>query len=99
MKRAFVSSITPFNENPSDFSRAKYTTENKSRVDKYFKSIEPCAACGLIYDCIEGMELQKENVGYCDGEFIWTSQDVYHFEKYNAAITDEFMAHITKMAS
>lgn len=100
MMYAMNNSITPFEDNPSGFDRTDYSAEAKKKIVSYMNSIEPDTALGLIWDCVKGEEVRQENVGYEDEKFIWSAQDIYHIDKYNAAVTDEFLDHVLqKMVS
>lgn len=94
MTFAMKNHITPFEKSPSLFVKKEYSEGEKKKIVSYMLSIEPDTALGLIWDCVAGKEVRKENVGYQDEEFMWTSQDVYHIEKYNAAVTDQFENHV-----
>lgn len=98
MKRVLASSITPFEQNPSAFKRMNYTSPQKNRIIEYLKASQPCAACGLIFDCVKGEDVKQENVGYCNDSYMWTSQDVYHIEKYDAAVSEDFLKEVLGVA-
>lgn len=93
---ALVDSITPFEDKPYAFTKKKYSDDEKKRVLDYMKSKEPDTALGLIWDCVEGKEIRQENVGFEDGEFMWSSQDMYHIEKYDAAVRDDFLKKVSE---
>lgn len=90
MNKATKNRITMYEPNPSAFEVQRYSTEEKAKLISYMQSFEPYAAAGRIFDCVTGEHIKKEDVGYTDGEFMWTSQDIYHIEKYNAAVTNAF---------
>ncbi len=94
MKYAMRNHITPFEKNPSAFGRYDYSVNDKKKIIAYMKSPEPDTALGLVWDCVEAKETREENVGYEDNTFMWSSQDIYHIEKYNAAVTEDFLKHI-----
>lgn len=96
MKKATKSRITMFESNPSIFDVRKYTAGEKEKLLRYMKSFEPYAAAGKITDCVTGERLDEEDVGYTDGEFMWTSRDIYHVNLYNASVSDEFFKIATK---
>ncbi len=96
MQRAMKNLISIYQSNPARFEVCQYSPDDKERVIKYMQSYAPYAVAGRITDCVTGERLKKEDVGYTDGEYMWTSQDIYHIQKYNAAVTDEFFKKITQ---
>lgn len=90
MRKAMKSKITMYEKNPAGFEVREYGSTEKEQLIAYMHSVEPFAAAGLITDCVTGERLKEEDVGYTDGDYMWTSQDIYHIEKYDAAITDDF---------
>ena len=94
MSGALKQPITIFENEPSKFAVKKYNQAEKNDIVSYMKSFEPFAAMGMVVDCVTGKQQKEENVGYTDGEFVWSSQDIYHIEKYNAAVADKFFDKI-----
>lgn len=95
MLRAIEKSISKLSiHTPGGFEKRDYTPAEKKKVLDYMKSIEPCASCGRIFDCEKMKDTELENVGFDDGSFIWTSQDRYHVDRYNASVTNAFIDHI-----
>ena len=66
----------------------------KDTLVQYMESFEPTSVAGLVDDCRTGEIIPKTNVGYEDGEFIWSTQDIYHLKKYDAAVSDAFIDHV-----
>lgn len=85
---AMKNSITPFEKIPSDFERSDYSQSDKKAVLDFMRSIKPCAAGGKVCDCVTGVFQKLENVGYEIDGFIWSTQDIYHIDKYNASVVD-----------
>lgn len=90
MLDAMQTSITIFAVDPSKFAIRKYTPAEKRKIIDYMNAFDPFAAMGMVEDCVTGKRQKEENVGYSDGTFSWSTQDIYHIEEYNAAITDNF---------
>ena len=88
---AMVSSISPFEEDPSNFVRRDYSDKEKDILLEYMRSFTMNAAGGYIWDCVEGKELRQANVGFEDDTYMWSTQDIYHVENYNAAVKDDFL--------
>lgn len=67
----------------------------KEEILKYLNSFLPCCATtGRVYDNIMEKELEwKCDAGYCDGIYYWEETDIYHFEKYNMPLKQEFIEH------
>lgn len=94
MLGAMKNSITIFEKEPSNFAVRKYTNAEKRKIVSYMKSFDPFAAMGMVEDCVTGKRRNEENVGYTDGVFAWSSQDIYHIEEYDAAVADSFFNKI-----
>lgn len=77
-------------ESETDFDVKKLNCEEKEKVLQYMRSVEDMAVSGLIFDCVSKEMTNKENLGFEKDGFIWTSSDIYHFEKYDAELNDEF---------
>ena len=77
------------------FTSMEYEPAKKRAILDYMKSFDPFAVAGMVYDCRTGVKLRTENVGYNDGKFMWSEQDIYHIDKYNASVTEEFLKAIT----
>ena len=73
----------------------EYSSKEKLNLLKYMRAFEPFAVAGKVYDCRTGERLKTENAGYNDGTYIWTEEDIYHIEKYNAAVTEDFLKAAT----
>lgn len=92
--RYVIGGLTRFAEKPSQFLVSNYDLETKKMLLDYMKSFEADSAGGLVDDCKTGELVLIINCGYEDEEFIWTTQDIYHIEKYNAAVDPDFIAHV-----
>ena len=96
MNKAMSNQITIYERDLSGFSIHPYKSEEKKKIIAYMKSFEPNSVAGLIEDCITGERQSEENLGFTDGHFSWSSQDIYHIEKYNAAVSDDFIIRVIK---
>ena len=92
MRDAMKSSITNYSENPASFAVRDYGENEKKKLLAYMRGAAIYAVAGLVYDCVLGQWQKEENVGYKDDKFMWSEQDVHHVERYNAAVTDEFLS-------
>ena len=71
------------------------SVEEKDRILMYLKKWDTGArAPNSFYDVLTGKPIGGEYCLYCDGEFVWETNTVYYFEKYNLKLTDEFLKHV-----
>lgn len=71
--------------------------QGKKYVLKYLKSFEPDCAAGMsLIDEITGKAVGTGVNGYGDLEFFWDSREIYHFEKYNLELNQDFLKYILK---
>lgn len=91
-----IDGLTIFDDNPQGFKTEKYTPEMKDMLIRYMRSIEPNSVAGYVDDCRTGKETRIECAGYEDGDYCWNEQDIYHIEKYNAAVDPGFIEHVRK---
>ena len=95
MKRALPEFIIRPN-----FKRRAYSDVEKTSLLKYMKtSGDLHAAAGYVDDIVKGIITSIECGGYRDDEYEWSDQDTYHIEKYDAAVTDEFLEHVMRKAA
>lgn len=95
--RYAIGGLTRYADNPSQFLVSNYDPETKMMLLNYMKSFEANCVGGLVDDCKTGEVLLITNSGYEDDEFTWTTQDIYHIEKYNAAVNPDFITHVKEM--
>ena len=70
----------------------------KQKILQYLKSFEAdCAAGMLLIDEITGKETSNSVMGYEDGVYYWDTREIYHFEKYDMELQDDFIEYIMKM--
>lgn len=93
MKRV-INGLTIFNESHSNFKVMDYKGDDKEALIAYMRSFEPCAAGPMVDDCVTGKQTTIPNAGYEDAEYSWTTQDIYHIEKYDAAVDPDFLKHV-----
>lgn len=94
MKKALKNKINAYEKNPEKFDVYSYDEAEKKKLLEYMRSFEPSAVAGLVYDFVTKTQMKQENLGYTDDEFSWSSSDIYHIEKYNAAVSEEFIKKI-----
>ena len=50
--------------------------------------------CSSIYDYIKNEPTFKNINLYTDGVYEWDDEEIYHFEKYNMKLEDEFIKYV-----
>ena len=92
MKRVLPEFITDAGKN---FARKTYAKEEKNILVDYLKNRgELFEAGGYVKDIVSDSFVKIEDGGYRDGEYEWSTQDIYHIEKYDAAVRDDFLSHV-----
>lgn len=65
---------------------------DKEIVIDYLKSFRHKASCPkAAIDCITGKEISPSFKVYNDGEYCWADFLIYHIEKYNIRLPQEFV--------
>ena len=88
------STVDIFTSRPQNFTTRIYNRTEKDKILRYMKNAESCAVGGLIFDCHVSDYTKKENRFFEDDLYQWCDQDTYHVEKYDAAVTEEFLKHV-----
>lgn len=70
--------------------------KNKSQILIYMKSfLEPSAYTSQpVIDRFTNQELDEINNAFSDGTYTWYADEIYHFEKYNLKLNDDFIEYI-----
>lgn len=70
--------------------------KNKSQILDYMKSFsEPTAYTSQpVIDRFTHLELNKINNAFSDGVYTWYMSEIYHFEKYNLKLNDDFIEYV-----
>lgn len=70
----------------------------KEKLLRYLKSFKPdCAAGMILKDEITGEEVGPCVEGYEDGVYYWDTREIYHFEKYNMELKNDFVEYVMNM--
>ena len=88
----------------SKFDFKLYTSKNqiscKNNILKYLRSFPQCA-----FTSAEVKDKYTNNI-FCDadnarsdGVYIWYESEIYHFEKYNLTLNEDFIKHALKRFS
>ena len=74
---------------------AYYTENEKALLLQYMKSFSPCAFTSEpVRDIFSGKIVVDADNARSDGEYRWCESEIYHFEKYNLKINDDFVHHV-----
>ena len=69
--------------------------EGKGKILNYLKKWEKGAvAPGKSFDIFTGEQIPGELCCYTDGEYVWRSDTIYYFEKYNLKLCDGLIKKI-----
>jgi len=89
------STVDIFTSEPKTFMTKNYESTEKDVLLRYMKNAGVSAVGGIIFDCcLSDYVAGTENCFHQDNMYRWCDQDTYHIEKYNAAVTEEFLAHV-----
>lgn len=75
-------------------SMATEKRDDKSRVIKFLRSFSPVSVSGIVTDFQTGEWTKIENLDYELDRFYWSESDIYHFEKYNLKLDDDFIQYV-----
>ena len=79
---------------------ADTTPYDKQKVIAYLKSQKRVAGCPkAAIDCVTGEQISPSYSVYTDGEYDWCDFLIYHIEKYNVLLPQDFIEHIMKQAA
>ena len=79
---------------------ADSTTYDKHKVITYLKSQKRVAGCPkAAIDCVTGEQISPSYSVFSDGEYDWCDFLIYHIEKYNVLLPQDFIDHIMKQAA
>ena len=68
---------------------------DKDKILEYLKSFDPDCAAGMsLVDEVTGDIIETGVNGYEDDQYYWDTRHIYHFEKYNLKLDDDFIAHV-----
>ncbi len=69
--------------------------DGKEKIVAYLKSFKPDCAAGMsLTDEISGEIIKAGVNGYEDGLYYWDTRYIYHFEKYNLKLNDDFVCYV-----
>lgn len=75
----------------------QYDQSEKRCILEYLRRFRPyMLTTAAAADPFTHEQVGEADFGYFDGEYAWYETEIYCFEKYNLALTDEFLAYIRK---
>ena len=67
----------------------------KQKVLNYLKSFEKSAYTSApVFDAFTKENLDVIDDAYSDGVYTWYESEIYHFEKYNLKLNDNFIQYV-----
>ncbi len=77
----------------------KNEIKDKQIIMRYLYDGENIAiACHTLFDYVKNKSTGGNVFLFSDGEFIWNSEDIYHFEKYNMELEQSFINKVLKLS-
>lgn len=68
---------------------------DKQKIIKYLKSFEKSSyTTQPVIDVLTGEKLDFVNDMRSDGVYSWSDSEIYHFEKYNIKLDDNFIEYV-----
>lgn len=97
MKSISINNVSWVVKKKEHFLDRHYQPEEKRAILHYLKQFRPCwFTTAPVVDPFLGKQAKEANLGYSDGEYTWYESQIYCLEKYDLALTDEFLAYIRK---
>lgn len=95
IKRIFSKSIRKLNKSEfSDFV-TDFDISYKQEILLYLKRFPVFAFTSLpVNDIYTNQEVLSANNAHSDGEYTWYESEIYHFEKYNLKLNDDFIEYV-----
>ncbi len=75
---------------------SKEPIKEKKILLKYLKGFKPTwATSGFVQDRVTNKQVKNHyNVGYEYDGFTWNEELIYHFEKYNMPLNEDFIKYV-----
>ena len=81
-----------------DFT-GKYDDFVRDRVLAYLRAFKASGFTSQpVIDAFTGEMVAGADNGYTDGVYIWYESEVYYFEKYDLALTKDFLDYVVAVA-
>ena len=73
----------------------KHSIANKNIILSYMKKFPECAFTSApVKDAFTGDTVYDANNARTDGVYQWYESEIYHFEKYNLKLNDDFIEYV-----
>ena len=94
-----ICDVREFTGNEKDTPVKEMISKNgipeKNKILQYLKSFEPDCASGMtLTDEVTGNDTDLSVNGFEDGTYFWDTRHIYHFEKYNLKLNNDFIKHV-----
>ena len=74
---------------------ATHPIERKAEILSFMKSgRKELFTTACVRDIVTEQETDIPDTGFTDEEYLWYAAEIYHFEKYNLKLNDDFIAHV-----
>ncbi len=69
---------------------------NKQIILEYLKNASFVSSCTTdkVIDCVTNKKTNIQIVAYHDDKYYWDDRYIYHFEKYNFKLNDDFIQYV-----
>lgn len=75
---------------------AETPVDNKHKILAYLKRFDDCAFTSQpVYDIYGGEQVFDADNAKTDGVYTWYQSEIYHFEKYDLQLNDDFIHYLT----
>ena len=82
-------------ESTASIQEVYQTKVNKSKILLYLRNGEViAAAAGRAVDILTGEKIQEEWLLFTDGVYQWDTSLIYHFNKYDIPLPQDFINHV-----
>lgn len=95
MARKFIDNYKEFGAKSNESVRSHVSDApipEKERILRYLKSFPNYGTrCSTLYDYVEDVLYSPTVFSHYDGTYYWDDEEVYHFEKYNMKLEENFI--------
>lgn len=95
MARKFIDSYKEFGTDNNKSVRSHISNisiPEKERILRYLRGFPNYGTrCSTLYDYVEDVLYSPTVFSHFDGTYYWDDEEVYHFEKYNMELNEDFI--------
>lgn len=78
-------------------TNAHYSKKEKNHILNYLKQFDASLFTSTpVIDVLSGEQVYDADNGYTDGTYTWYQSEIYYFERYDLALSPDFIDHIAK---